>query len=86
MHSQKVDFALSVSKTLFTSLSTLDLMDLSYNRSYFFDTGIRFECQRCGVDHFPSGFKIYVPKQSGKRFPENVRVSGVDNFLLRSKY
>jgi len=35
-------------------------MDLSYNHAYFFDSGIRFECQRCGVCCTGDPGTIYV--------------------------
>ncbi|MBA7690699.1 hypothetical protein ES703_99230 [subsurface metagenome] len=63
-----------VHKTLFTNLSTLGLMDLSYNRSYFFDTGIRFECQRCGACCTGSPGTIYVDRSEMSRIAEFLRI------------
>lgn len=59
-------------------------MEKLYHRSYFFDQGIYFECQRCGACCTGDPGTIYVDKDEIARIAEylSVRVSAcVDTYL-----
>jgi hypothetical protein len=45
-----------------------------YNRSYFFDQGLRFECKRCGVCCTGDPGIIYVDKNEVARIAEYISV------------
>ena len=66
-------------------------MQRLYNRSYFFDQGIRFECQQCGACCTGDPGIVYIDTDEVKRIAEYLRdgiPSFVDKYLfpLRAGY
>lgn len=49
-------------------------MDRLYNRSYFFDKGLRFECQRCGTCCTGAPGTIYVDKNEVDRIAKYLSI------------
>jgi len=60
-------------------------MEKLYNRSYFFDQGLHFECQRCGVCCTGDPGIIYVDRDEVPRIAENLSVE-VSLFIEKYLY
>lgn len=50
-------------------------MNFSYNRSYFFDKGIRFECQKCGACCTGEPGTIYVARDEVSQIAHFLNIS-----------